>query len=72
MQKNRVLIYITGGQIFQELDILDEANKYYLQGDEVLLIACDKTCGGCMENSSFCSLYCCTLGSASVILIVVY
>lgn len=54
----RVLVYILGGQGCQEAGQLDEAISQYEEGNEVLVVHCDRTVGGCRDNFCFNKLYC--------------
>lgn len=54
----KVLVYILGGQGCQEAGQLDEAIEQYDRGNEVLVLYCDKTIGGCRDNLSLCPSLC--------------
>ena len=54
----RVLVYILGGQGCQEAGQLDEAISQYEKGNEVLVVHCDRTVGGCRDNFCFNQRYC--------------
>lgn len=55
---SRVLVYVLGGQGCQEAGQLDEAISQYESGNEVLVVHCDDSVGGCRDNFCFKRFYC--------------
>lgn len=55
----KVLIYLAGAKIGPSVGIhLEEAIKQVQKGNEVFILNCDKSIGGCMENPGWNPLYC--------------